>query len=323
MNDRMTENHDEATLDVRNLFKSYGKVRALKGVSFKVERGEIFTLVGPNGSGKTTILEIIEGIRKFDTGTVTILGRKPGDSVLKDRIGVMLQDSMLMGNLKPLELLHLFRSFYSNGPEPEECLSRVGMCHKTEELTKNLSHGEKNRLQMAIAIVNNPSVVFLDEPTSGLDPVSRRQIWETIQGLKDDNVTVVLTTHYMEEAQRLSDRVAFLKEGRIIANDRPQNLIAQCGLRKVIELSTAGKIDPIIGDIAGLAEDVRQTGGGIRVLTDDVERTLSALFHSASERGVTVERLEVHYPTLEDVFLLYTGETYTDEDAAEGDGRWD
>jgi len=212
----------QVVLKVADLKKSYGETQALRGVSFEVHRGEIFTLLGPNGSGKTTTLEIIEGIRRYDGGEVFLLGALPGSAAVKERIGVMLQSSELMGNWKPLEALKLFRSFYERGLDPEECVERLGLAPIGGRRIKNLSHGEKAKLQIGLAIINDPAVVFLDEPTSGLDPISRRHIWGILQSLRARDVTLVLTTHYMEEAQQLCDRVAMLKEGRIIADDTPQ-----------------------------------------------------------------------------------------------------
>ena len=214
-------------LDVRNLKKSYGKIEAVKGVNFEVARGEVFGILGPNGAGKTTTLEMIEGMRPIDAGTVTLDGINVSEHPfqVKERIGVQLQSSSFFTFLNLRELLVLFSSLYAQRAHPDELLREVNLQEKAKERVKNLSGGQKQRFSIATALVNQPVAVFLDEPTTGLDPQARRNLWELVQQIQAKGTTVILTTHYMEEAQVLCDRVAIMDDGKIIAMDKPANLI--------------------------------------------------------------------------------------------------
>lgn len=216
-------------LEVKNLKKTYGKKTVVKGISFEVKKGEIFGILGPNGAGKTTTLEMIETMREIDGGTVIIdslnVAKEP--EAVKHIIGVQLQSSAFMDNLNLLELLTMFSSFYGQRAKPRKLLEEVQLTDKSKSMVNTLSGGQKQRFSIATALVNKPKVLFLDEPTTGLDPQARRNLWELIQSIKKQGITVVITTHYMEEAELLCDRVAIMDGGKIIAMDSPKNLVKQ------------------------------------------------------------------------------------------------
>jgi ABC-2 type transport system ATP-binding protein len=207
--------------------KSYDKFAAVKGIDFDIKEGEVFGILGPNGAGKTTTLEMMEGLRTIDSGTITIDGIdvKSDPQAVKEIIGVQLQSSAFFDNLNLTELLHVFRDLYATRRDPYELLKEVGLTAKAKSRVKDLSGGQKQRFSIAAALVNNPVVLFLDEPTTGLDPQARRNVWELVQDIKKRDKTIILTTHYMDEAELLCDRVAIMDGGKIIALDTPQNLI--------------------------------------------------------------------------------------------------
>jgi ABC-2 type transport system ATP-binding protein len=217
-------------LEVSDLVKTYDNgVHAVKGVSFSVNKGEVFGILGPNGAGKTTTLEMIEGLRSITSGTVLLDGIKTQEHPyqVKQRIGIQLQSSAFFQNLKLTELLEMFRDLYGSKTDPAQLLSEVGLTEKADFLVKNLSGGQKQRFSIATTLVNQPVMIFLDEPTTGLDPQARRNLWELITQIKSRGTTVILTTHYMEEAQNLCDRVAIMDDGKIVALDTPEQLIKQ------------------------------------------------------------------------------------------------
>ncbi len=302
----------ESMVAVTNLEKYYGKKQALKGVSFVVYPGEVFTIVGPNGSGKTTIMEIMEGIRKYSGGQFSILGGNPREQAIKEKIGVQLQDSQPMNNLTCREAVHLFRSFYKRGAVPDTVLELVGLEEKQESLVRKLSGGEKKRLEIALAIINDPEVVFLDEPTTGLDPNARRQIWEIINNLREMGKSVLFTTHYMDEAESLSDRVAILYQGKIVALDTPKRLIFDSGLKKRVVFSCNSCGSTLLQDLSEAFPHVQNTLGTISIQSFHVQQDLSTIFSIAETHNTEVEELSVELPTLEDVFLLKTGSYYPD-----------
>jgi ABC-2 type transport system ATP-binding protein len=219
----------EALLEVKDLRKSYGDLEAVKGVSFSVRKGEVFGILGPNGAGKTTTLEMIEGLREMTSGTVTIDGldvkKKPYQ--VKERIGIQLQSSAFFPNLQLIELLRLFNDLYAEHSDPMELLREVDLEEKAHARAKELSGGQRQRFSIATTLVNKPVAIFLDEPTTGLDPQARRNLWDLVQQIQKNGTTVILTTHYMDEAQVLCDRVAIMDEGKIIALDTPDHLISQ------------------------------------------------------------------------------------------------
>ncbi len=296
---------------VRDLAKRYGRVVAVDGISFEIRRGEIFGMLGPNGAGKTTTLEILEGIRAADRGEALVDGleiRRKRRAV-QARIGVQLQATSLFEELTVRETLALFGSFYPRALDPDALLREVALEEKARARPQELSGGQRQRLALALALVNDPALLFLDEPTTGLDPQSRRMLWDTIVRLRERGKTIVLTTHFMDEAQTLCDRIAILDAGRIIAQDTPAGLVAMLGARATIEgvlqPATAVGTDALRA-LPGVSE-AREAGGRALIYTERLETTLPALLQLAAGRGAQVEHLQVHAPTLEDVFLKLTG----------------
>jgi ABC-2 type transport system ATP-binding protein len=292
---------------VRELRKSYGEVQALKGISFSIEEGEIFGLLGPNGAGKTTTIEIIEGLREQDRGEVLIDGYpvETGlDNGLKQRMGIQLQEAHFPDKIRVWELLDLYGSYYRRALPVKELLKLVGLEGKAKSFIEELSGGQKRRLSLAVALVNDPELVFLDEPTTGLDPQARRRLWELIREMKSQGRTVVLTTHYIEEAESLCDRVGIIDLGELIALDTPESLIKNSGLESAVMLSYDGELDlELLQTMGGVQALKEQDERRIRVEVADVNRFLRELFREFD--NVTIERLE--RPNLEDVFLALTG----------------
>ncbi len=300
----------EPVIQVENLVKYFGTIRAVDGVSFEVKRGEIFGLLGPNGAGKTTALETIEGLQKPTSGRTLVLGvdTQREAAKVKEHIGVQLQASAYFEQLTLREILELFGRFYPRCVKPEELLRKVGLLDKTNSTVGTLSGGQKQRFTIAAALVNDPEVVFLDEPTTGLDPQARRSLWEFIQHIHTEGRTVVLTTHYMEEAQSLCQRVAIMDLGKIVVMDTPTNLIHRLPTPYQIKLVSSVPL-PLedLGRLEGVKE-VAVGGDNTYLLTStDASKSLSILFSWAHERGANLEHIEVIPSTLEDVFLTLTG----------------
>ena len=298
---------DDLALDVRDLRKSYRGVPAVRGVSFSVSRGEIFTIVGPNGSGKTTTVEILEGIRRHDGGSFAVLGGRPTDRRVRESIGVQFQDANVMDNLRPVEVLGLFRSFYARGLEPGEAMARVSLEPSRRTLVRELSGGQKKRLLIALAIVNDPELVFLDEPTTGLDPAVRREVWEAILDLRQRGKTVLLTTHYLEEAERLSDRVAILDRGSIVALGTPAELVSASGLAGRIAFTMDRDTPELERRIAAEFPGSTVSGADAKLTSSRIEDDLHRIFELGRTAGSRITELAVHAPTLEDVYLARTG----------------
>ena len=269
---------------VRDLRKSYDGVEALRGIAFEVAEGEVFGLLGPNGAGKTTTVEILEGYRKCDGGEATVLGHDPGDSprALRERIGVVLQHSELSPNLTVLETHAMFAGYYARPRNVDEVVELVGLSDKRDARVKTLSGGQKRRLDLGVALVGDPDLVFLDEPTTGFDPAARRSAWELILSLRSLGKTILLTTHYLDEAQRLADRVAVIRAGRIVASGTPAELIGRAATTEI---------------------RYREGDHDVVVQTDDPTRALHDLTSEALAAGRTLDHLEVRRPTLEDVYL--------------------
>jgi ABC-2 type transport system ATP-binding protein len=284
------------------------------GVSFTIRRGEIFGILGPNGAGKTTTLELIEGLRTPDSGQAIVDGldvRRQRRAV-QQRIGVQLQATTLFEMLTVRETLVLFANLFPRHLSPDEMLRRVNLEEKAGAFPEQLSGGQRQRLALALALVNDPRLVFLDEPTTGLDPQSRHLLWDLIRQLRTDGKTIVLTTHFMDEAQLLCDRLAIMDHGRIIAEDTPAGLIATLGASATIECRVvAGATGAAVGQpelaalpgVTSIAPDAARTV----LYSEDTERTLVALLQLVAQRGATLEHLQIHAPTLEDVFLTLTG----------------
>ena len=272
---------------VRGLRKAYGALEAVRGVDFEIEEGEVFGLLGPNGAGKTTTVEILEGYRKRDAGEVSVLGHdpeRPGRE-FRERIGVVLQQSELWPNLTVRETHKIFAGYYAHARDVDEVIELVGLESKHDARVKTLSGGQKRRLDLGIALVGDPDLVFLDEPTTGFDPAARRAAWEMIRSLRSLGKTVLLTTHYLDEAEQLADRVAVMREGVIVRIGTPREL-------------TAGDLEVEIR--------YRRDGEEVLVTTSEPTRVLYELTAKAVARGEELERLEVRRPTLEDVYLSLT-----------------
>jgi ABC-2 type transport system ATP-binding protein len=278
-----------SAIRVQSLRKSYDGVEALRGVDFEVAPGEVFGLLGPNGAGKTTTVEILEGYRKRDAGEVEVLGFDPagGGRAYRERIGVVLQQTELTPVLTVREIHELFAGYYERQRDVDEVIELVGLTEKRDARVKTLSGGQKRRLDLGIALVGDPDVVFLDEPTTGFDPAARRSAWETIRSLRSLGKTIVLTTHYLDEAQQLADRVAVLRAGEIIRIGAPAELT---------------------GAVAAVEIRYRRNGELVTVETDEPTRVLHDLTAAALAAGQELEALEVRRPTLEDVYLELVGE---------------
>ncbi|MFA5367353.1 MAG: ABC transporter ATP-binding protein [Dehalococcoidia bacterium] len=299
----------KTVVKVDHLRKSYKDIKAVNDISFRVYEGEIFGFLGPNGAGKTTTMEIVEGIRKADSGRVSVLGidvRKNPRQV-KSNIGVQLQTTSLYPRLTVAEVMSLFASFYPKSASINRLIKLVDLEDSRKKRCKNLSGGQQQRLSIALALVNNPKVVFLDEPTSGLDPQSRHNIWGIIEYVRGKGKSVFITTHYMEEAQRLCDRVAIVDHGRIIATDAPDKLVSQHFQEEAIEFELSRKLDDEdLRAVAGVT-NVVQEDGKVTVYSNAVPVTVAGLLDMAKQRGFELTNLYVRRATLEDVFLKLTG----------------
>lgn len=298
-----------AALEVENLTKRYGSLTAVDDVSFSVETRETFGILGPNGAGKTTTLEMIEGLRTPDAGSIRLLGmdvlRQPQE--IKERIGVQLQSTTLHAKLRVAEALRLFGSYYRQAIPADQLLQELALEEKRDAPVAQLSGGQRQRLALALALVNDPQVVFLDEPTTGLDPQARRNLWEIIAGLAERGKTVLLTTHYMEEAEELCTRVAIMDHGRVIALDTPDGLIADAGLEASVEIGGAGEVLRRALQEAGLPARLVAAGDKLVLHTSESSKVLGEVTRIAGQLGMTLDDLAVRKATLEDVFLALTG----------------
>ena len=296
----------------RGLVKRYADVTAVDGLDLEVQAGECFGLLGPNGAGKTTTIEILEGLLTADAGEVRVLGRdwKHGDARdLRERLGIQLQETRLHEKLSVLETVRLFRSFYRQGPEPEEVIRRVQLEEKRSAWVGKLSGGQRQRLSVACALVNDPEVLFLDEPTTGLDPQSRRQLWDLVEDFRRRGGTVLLTTHYMEEAHQLCDRVAIVDRGRVIAHGTPAELIATLGAEHVVAFTVSGPVDLEAVRALGGVADVRSESDTHSLTVREPHVVIPALLAELSRQHLALASLTTHHATLEDVFVSLTGRT--------------
>ncbi len=295
--------------------RRFGEVTAVAQVDLEVRRGECFALLGPNGAGKTTTVEILEGLQRQDAGSAELLGYRWGeghDRELRQRIGVQLQDTQLGERLTVFETVRLFRSFYARGRGVEETIALVGLGEKRDARVGKLSGGQKQRLALACAVVAEPEILFLDEPTTGLDPQARLQIWSLVERFRGEGGTVLLTTHYMEEAARLADRVAIMDHGRIIALGSPAELVASLGAEQIVEFETAGPV-PLerLAALPGVRAATRRNGT-TTLSVAAIGEALPALLSEVNRWGVGIESLRTHQPTLEDVFIRLTGRALRD-----------
>jgi len=292
------------------LVKRYAAVVAVDGLDLEIRAGECFGLLGPNGAGKTTTVEILEGLTAPTDGAVEVLGERwSGDSLaLRARLGVQLQETKFPDKLKVREVVRLFRSFYPRGLAVDDCLARVDLAEKSAAQVRHLSGGQRQRLSLACALVGDPEVLFLDEPTTGLDPASRREVWKIVEELQARGRTVVLTTHYMEEAARLCDRVAIVDRGRKLAEGTPEELVASLGAQHVVELELAGgEIDDAELLALPAVERLARADGALWLTVADVAQVVPPLLAALAARGLAAARLATHHATLEDVFLSLAG----------------
>ncbi|HYT08050.1 MAG TPA: ABC transporter ATP-binding protein [Rugosimonospora sp.] len=301
-------------IEVHNLTKNYGAVKALRGVSFEVQEGEVFGLLGPNGAGKTSTVEILEGLRPPDGGIVSVCGLDPQSpgSAFKQEIGAVLQATALPDKLRVGEAVSMFASFYKRRRDPAGLLKRFGLEEKRNAFYSHLSGGQKQRLALAMSLVNEPRVLFLDEPTAGLDPQVRREIYTIIEELKKERKTILLTTHYIEEAEKLCDRVAIIDQGRVIAQGTPRELKQRSAGTTRIELRLARpESDATLKQLEGVA-DCHASDGVYVVHSTRVPQTIVSLVKYLEANGNELASLDIAAPSLEDVFLELTGRRLRD-----------
>ena len=307
-----------AALRLQNLRKTYKDVVAVDGIALEVRAGECFGLLGPNGAGKTTTIEICEGLTPADSGEVAVLGmRWDRDAAqLRQRLGIQLQETQLSEKLTVGETIRLFRSFFKQGPETHEVIAQVQLGEKHNARVGALSGGQKQRLALACALVGDPDFLFLDEPTTGLDPQARRQLWDLIEKFKLAGRTILLTTHYMDEAERLCDRVAIMDHGKVIAQGTPRELISSIGIEHVVEFSAGDAAKQV--DISALGRmdgvhSLHTENGSILMHVTELHRAVPALLYELGRQGVPLTELRTHSATLEDVFVTLTGRHLREE----------
>ncbi len=303
-------------LHCEGVVKRYGTVTAVDGLDLKVLRGECFGLLGPNGAGKTTTIEILEGLLHADEGTVTVLGLewKNDADALRPRLGVQLEETQVADKLTVEETLRLVRSFYPGGPDVNELLDLVELKPKRGAWVSKLSGGQKQRLSVACALAGKPDLLFLDEPTTGLDPQSRRQLWQVLERFREEGGTILITTHYMDEAHTLCDRVGIMDQGKLIALGTPRELVASLGAEHVVEFALAdGQLveEALLSALPGV-RDVRKDDTHLHLSTSEMHLTVPALLDLLSRRQATLSQLGTHSATLEDVFVTLTGRQLRD-----------
>ncbi|MGO4884119.1 MAG: ATP-binding cassette domain-containing protein [Bryobacteraceae bacterium] len=307
-----------SALRVRNLRKTFKDVVAVDGIDLDVGAGECFGLLGPNGAGKTTTIEICEGLTQPDSGEVELLGMhwETHAAELRQRLGIQLQETQLADKVTVMETLRLFRSFFRAGPSAAEVIALVQLEEKANSRVGGLSGGQKQRLALACALVGDPDFLFLDEPTTGLDPQARRQLWELIEQFKLQGRTILLTTHYMDEAEQLCDRVAIMDHGKIIALGTPRELIASIGVEHLVEFSAGGAAKALQISPLERMEGVRGVqaqNGTVLMQVTELHRAVPALLDELARQGVPLTELRTHSATLEDVFVTLTGRHLRDE----------
>ena len=292
-----------AAITVTDLRKDYGMVSAVDGVSFSVDDGEVFALLGPNGAGKTTTVEILEGYRKASAGTIEVLGHDPAraEVAFRDRIGIVLQETGIEPTTTVREAISLYSTYYRRRRPTDELVSLVGLDEKADARVKTLSGGQRRRLDLALALVGDPDLIFLDEPTTGFDPSARRRSWSLVENLASLGKTILLTTHYLDEAQHLADRIAVLAGGSIVAEGTPESLVAADPLTTIRFQATEGAEPPRLG------QDMSREGAWIRFKTETPTQDLHRLTSWALDSGASLDHLEVNRASLEDVYLEIVG----------------
>ncbi len=312
---RMSPTPAGPALRLRNLRKTYKDVVAVDGLDLEVRRGECFGLLGPNGAGKTTTIEICEGLTHADSGEVGLLGMSwnSGAAALRQKLGIQLQETQLSDKLTVTETIRLFRSFYRQGPSTEAVIAQAQLTEKRDARVGGLSGGQKQRLALGCALVGDPEFLFLDEPTTGLDPQARRQLWDLIEQFKAAGRTILLTTHYMDEAERLCDRVAIMDRGKVIALGTPRELIASIGVEHIVEFSISGALDEtVLGGMEGV-RSLHTENGSVLMQVVALHLAVPALLGELGRQGVALTELRTHSATLEDVFVALTGRHLRDE----------
>ena len=305
-------------VEIRGLVKRFGDVVAVDGLDLAIHAGECFGLLGPNGAGKTTTIEILEGLQDPTGGDVRVLGltwAREGKAI-RERIGVQLQETVLEGKLTVLETLRLFSSFYPRPRPLPEVLHEVGLEEKSSAWVRNLSGGQRQRLAVGCALVCDPEILFLDEPTTGLDPAARRGLWDVIRRFQARGRTVVLTTHYMDEAERLCDRIAIVDRGRVVALGTPGELVARVGGEEVVEIETVPPLPAATLSAVDGVRSARADGQGWRLVVAGLARTLPALLAAVAASGASPVRLATRHATLEDVFLAVAGRRFEEAERA-------
>ncbi len=299
----------ELALRVRGLRKQYPNVLAVAGVDLEVKRGEVFGLLGPNGAGKTTTLEMIEGLTEPDSGDMDILGLnwKQNGSEIRARIGVQLQSTSLFNKITPREALTLYAGYYPKSRTAVDLLELVQLTDKADAFHVTLSGGQMQRLALAMALVNDPELVFLDEPTTGLDPQARRSLWDVVRQIKAEGRTVILTTHYMDEAEALCDRLAIMDHGTVLTTGTPPELIAQLDIPSVVEFSFEGQAPAVDGFARRIGSEIEARGDLWEIPTRDPKTLLPKLLELAEAEQIPYQQVHVRRATLEDVFLHKTG----------------
>jgi len=314
-----------AAIEVRGLRKVYGEVAAVDGIDLTVQEGEVVALLGPNGAGKTTTVEILEGYRARDGGTVSVLGHDPGSGgrAFREHIGVVLQEAGFEDSFTPRELLRLHAGYYPHPRPVADVITLTGLEEKADARVRTLSGGQRRRLDLALGIVGDPDVLFLDEPTTGFDPSARRRAWQLVEGLRDLGATILLTTHYLDEAEHLADRVVVIDHGTVLAEGTPDELAAAAGAATVISFRLPTGLEP--DDLPPLGLERRVAGSVVEVRTETPTADVAALATWALGRGQELEALTLMRPRLEDVYLDLVGEagrngTEPDPDPGSGSG---
>ncbi len=315
----MTSTSPETVIEVDGLRKVYGATVAVDEVSFEVRRGEVFGVIGPNGAGKTTTVECVSGLRVPDAGALRVLGLDPrGDRAhhVRDRVGVQLQQSAVPARLKVREVLWLYASFYENPADPDALLRTLGLMEKRETPYRKLSGGQKQRLSIALALIGNPQIAVLDELTTGLDPQARQETWSLIEAVRDRGVTVLLVTHFMDEAERLCDRLALIDEGRVVAHGTPAEVAERAGGGKRVRFRPSGPFDDAL--LTALPQVSTVARHGSRVSVTGREDLVNALILTLDRAGITAHDVELETPGLEDAFIALTRHRASTKSNTEG-----